>query len=194
MSLALIAGSERNVRPRKLRSRGLARPVVTRASNRSTSYTRRRLSCRSSHNDWSPTSSSTASNRARITAASQSGLATHSASSREPIAVTVRSSTQSSEPSRRPSRMVRVISRLRRLDSSISSVPELRYGSSRSMCAKRAFLRFGEIVEDGPGGTDRLGVGRTVAETETFQARRGKMLGQHLPGGLLRKRPTSGDG
>ena len=33
-----------------------------------------------------------------------------------PIAVTVRSSTASSEPSRRPSRIVRVISRLRRLD------------------------------------------------------------------------------
>ena len=61
-----------------------------------------------------------------MAATSHSGLATHSASSREPIAVTVRSSTHSSEPSRRPSRMVRVISRLRRLDSSISSVPELR--------------------------------------------------------------------
>ena len=87
----------------------------------------------------SPTNSSTASSRARIAAASVSGLATQSASSREPIAVTVRSSTPSSEPSRRPSRMVRVISRLRRLASSISSVPEVRYGSSRSMCASELF-------------------------------------------------------
>ena len=60
----------------------------------------------------------------RMAAASASGLATQSASSREPMAVAVRSSTASSEPSRRPSRMVRVISRLRRLDWSISSVPD----------------------------------------------------------------------
>ena len=37
VSLAFTAGSVRSVRPRKLRSRGLARPVVTRASSRSTS-------------------------------------------------------------------------------------------------------------------------------------------------------------
>ena len=42
------------------------------------------------------------------------------------MAVAVRSNTAKSEPSRRSSRMVRLISRLRRLAWSISSVPELR--------------------------------------------------------------------
>ena len=37
VSLTLIDGSERSVRPRKFKSRGLARPVVTRANSRSTS-------------------------------------------------------------------------------------------------------------------------------------------------------------
>ncbi len=52
---------------------------------------------------------------------SASGLASHSANSREPIGVVVRSITANSEPSRRPSRRVRVNSRLRRVASSICS-------------------------------------------------------------------------
>jgi len=51
---------------------------------------------------------------------------------REPIAVTVWSSTAKSEPSRRPSRIVRLISRLRRVASSICNVSALRNGIKRS--------------------------------------------------------------
>ena len=47
---------------------------------------------------------------------------------------------------------------------------------------ERAFLRLGQIVQHGPGGADRLGVGRGVAETEAFQAGRAEMLGQHSAG------------
>ena len=88
--------------------------------------------------------------------------------------------------------MVRVISRLRRLASSISNVPELPIRHQPVDVVERAFLRLGEIIEDGPGSADRLGVGRAVVEAKALQPGRAKVLGQHLPCGRLAKTPTPG--
>ena len=72
-------------------------------------------------------------------ATSASGLASQSANSREPIAVTVRSITSSSEPSRRFSRSVCVISKLRRVAESISSDVPAEYRTRWSMWPSDAF-------------------------------------------------------
>ena len=66
-------------------------------------------------------SSATASCRSAISSGRVRGDVSQSASSRAPIGVTVRSMTWSSEPSRLPSRRVRVSSRLRRVISSSAS-------------------------------------------------------------------------
>ena len=106
------------------------------------------------------------------------------------MAVTVRSNTASSEPSRRPSRMVRVISRLRRLASSISRAVALRYDCKRSTCAERGSLRLVEIIDHGAGGTQGLVVARIVAEAKAFQVIGMKLLEQVLPGGFQREGPA----
>ena len=149
------------MRPRKLRSRGLARPVVTRAKQPldvvdpaqrlaqvgGTAPGRRPARRRRRAGRGSPPTS-------------VSGLASQSASSREPIAVTVRSSTASSEPSRRPSRM-----RAGDLQAAAAGLVDLQraggaVGQQPVDVRERALLRLGQIIEDRAGGADRLGVGR----------------------------------
>ena len=78
-----------------------------------------------------------------------------SANSREPIAVTVRSITPNSDPSRPPSRIVRVISRLRRVASSISSVLAGAIAARAVDVLERRLLRFGQVIEHRPGRANR---------------------------------------
>jgi hypothetical protein len=125
-------------------------------------------------------------NRARYRSA---GLAIHSANRREPIGVTEWSSTASREPSRRPSRIVREISRLRRLASSISSVSPAPVGQQAVDVLQRAALRFRQIVEHRSGSPHRRLVGRGIGEAEPIQSRRAKMPGQGLLGAPLGERP-----
>ena len=88
------------------------------------------------------------------------------------MAVAVRSSTASSDPSRRPSRMLRVISRLR-----TARFVDLERGRAsigyESIDVLRAdvFLGFVQVIDDRAGRTDGLIVGRSVAESEPFEIR-----------------------
>ncbi len=55
---------------------------------------------------------------------------------------------------------------------------------------ERVFLGFDEIIENGPGGADRLSIGGVVVgESEAFQPGGAKMFCQRLSGVLGRKRP-----
>ena len=92
-----------------------------------------------------------------MAARSASGLASQSANVREPIAVVVRSSAANSEPSRRPSRIVR-----RDFETAAGRFVEFErfaglIGNQPVEMGQRAFLRFSEIVENRPGGAERRG-------------------------------------
>ena len=97
----------------------MARPVPTRAASRSRSYAWPSASRRSAAERRRRGPARRPRRAARRSASGAvSGEVSQSASSRAPIGVTVRSITWSSEPSRLPSRRVRVSSRLRRVISS----------------------------------------------------------------------------
>ena len=55
---------------------------------------------------------------------------------------------------------------------------------------QRALLRLGEVVEDRPGRADRLDVVRPVVEAEAFEAGGAEMLGQGVAGRVVRRRPS----
>ena len=139
-SAAARSGSTARLRPRPARSRGVPSPVASRPRMRSTSATCRRSPAQASRQTALVDSSSTASWRARMASRSRSGASSHSTSRRAPSAVTVRSTTPSSDPAREPSRIVRRTSRLVRVVSSSTSVDSS--GTRRSAWTWRASVRW----------------------------------------------------
>ena len=122
--------------------------------------------------------------------ASTSGLASQSASSREPMAVAVLSKHRQQRAlaaalADGAGNLQAAAARLVDLQRARGAV-----GDQPVDVLQRGLLRFGQVIQHGAGGRDRLVVGRTVAEAEALQARRAKVLGQRLPGRRRAKRPS----
>ena len=106
------------------------------------------------------------------------------------MAVTVRSSTAKSEPSRRPSRIVRVISRLRRLDCVDLQGRGTAIGLQVIDVLQRGLLRLVEVIDHRPRGPQGLVVARIVGEAEAFQVVGAKVLEQGSAGRFPARRPS----
>ena len=87
--------------------------------------------------------------------------------------------TCSSEPSRLPSRSVRVSSRLRRVISSSASVSAAAVGGQPGDVAERRLLRLAQVGHQGAGGLDLDGA---VVDAEAGQGRRAEVLEEGLAG------------
>ena len=137
---AIRSGRIAVARPMRSRSRGPARPEITRLISRSRSPMPVSFSASRVASDWLPTTAATASSRRSIWTLSTSGAESHSTSKRDPIGDFVRSTTPASVPSRRlePPVADRTSSRLRREASSISMRWPGRQAESVSMRATAA--------------------------------------------------------
>ena len=117
--------------------------------------------------------------RSAISSGEVRGDVSQSASSRAPIGVTVRSITWSSEPSRLPSRRVRVSSRLRRVISSRRQGVGPAIGGEPGDVAERRLLGLAQVGDQGPGGLDLEG---PVVDAEAGEGGRAEVLVEGLAG------------
>ena len=120
-SFALIDGTLAKVFATQDRSRGLGRPVPTRATRRSRSKIDLKVTVSAERSGSLSINSSTPSWRVSILLLSASGLANQSFNNRLPIGVWQRSITPNREPIRVPLRMVRLTSKERQVAESIST-------------------------------------------------------------------------
>jgi hypothetical protein len=140
------SGSRPSDAPSAASSRGVARPDDALPASRSTSRTPSSAVRRASRAAGSRTSASTASSRRSIASRSTSGASSHCRSSRDPIAVIVRSSTASNVPAVSLDPAPRVASgrsdstssRFRRVISSSGITPPARSTTGRARCGTPA--------------------------------------------------------